>query len=219
MALKAAPAEGRQERGQAEESIARVQRRRHPSPRRGQVPFAAAAPRARLRQPPPTAAPPPPGRPPPPQVRSAAVGGALSTPPLARASGSAAASNRRHDAEAPPRWGNTATAGPAASRLLRSIPPSMPTLIPAESAHAARSTLPAHQARVMAASQDWPLPSTCHGFGACPGSPAGHVGRRPNAPDGSAGGLDFAGVRFRPGVLRRSWACVAGCGRCCWRPC
>jgi hypothetical protein len=99
----------------------------------------------------------------------------LSTPRLARASGSTAASNRRHDAEAPPRWGNTATAGPAASRLLRSVPPSMPTLIPAESAHAARSALPARQAGVMVASQDWPMPSTCHGFGACPGSPGGHM--------------------------------------------
>jgi hypothetical protein len=55
-------------------------------------------------------------------------------------------------------------------------PPSMPRLIPAESAHAARSALPARQAGVMVASQDWPLPSTCHGFSACPGSPGGHLG-------------------------------------------
>jgi len=104
------------------------------------------------------------------------LGGALSPPRLARASGSAAASNRGHDADAPPRWGNTATAGPAASRLLRSAPPSMPRLIPAESAHAARSALSARQAGVMVANQDWPMPSTCHGFSACPGSPAGHLG-------------------------------------------
>jgi len=78
-------------------------------------------------------------------------------------------------------------------------PPSMPRLIPAESAHAARSALPARQAGVMVASQDWPMPSTCHGFGACPGSPGATCGRRPNAPGGSASGLDLAGVRFCPG--------------------
>ena len=65
------------------------------------------------------------GQPPP-----ALAGRCLVTRRLARASGSAAASNRRHDAEAPRRCGNTATAGPAASRLLPSVPPPMPTLIP-----------------------------------------------------------------------------------------
>ena len=103
------------------------------------------------------------------------LGGALSTPRSARASGSAAASNRRHDAEAR-EVGEHCDGRPGCIPAPPIRPPSMPTLIPAESAHAARSALPARQAGVMGASQDWPMPSTCHGFSACLGSPGGQVG-------------------------------------------
>ena len=44
-----------------------------------------------------------------------------------------------------------------------------------------------------------PMPSTCHGFSACRVRQVATCGRRPNAPGGSAGGLDLAGVRFCPG--------------------
>ena len=148
------------------------------------------------------------------------LGGALSTPRLARASGSTAASNRRHDAEAPRRWVNTATAGPAASRLLRSVPPSMPTLIPAEcasSSSGAELTERRKRRCNRATSSRQPAGgSPARGDARVPGSAAPGVGRDPGVEAGrgatgqSAASSEACGVVRNPRVSgpRGSRACI-----------
>jgi hypothetical protein len=202
VALKAAPAEGRQERGQAEESIARVQRRRHTSARRGQVPFAVAAPGARLRQPPPTAAPPPPGRPPPPHVRSAAAGPGWAVP---------CPSHGWHDHQArqrPATVGTTLTprqdGGTLRSQARLHPGSSDPPPIDAEVDSCGIS--PCGSVRAPARQQGlWSPARTgqCHlhamGSARVRVRQVATWGRRPNAPGESAGGLDLAGVPPRSG--------------------
>jgi hypothetical protein len=182
--------------------MARVQGRRHTSARRGQVPFAVAAPRARLRQPPPTAAPPPPGPPPPPHVRSAAAGPGWVVP---------CPRHGWHEHQARQRPATVGTTrkprqdGGTLRPQARLHPGSSdPSPIDAEVDSCGISPCgpvhaPSPPSRGYGRQPGLPMPSTCHGFSACRVRQVATCGRRPNAPGGSAGGLDLAGVRFCPG--------------------
>jgi hypothetical protein len=109
------------------------------------------------------------------QPPPALAGRCLVHPTVAPASGSAAASNRRHDAD-PAKMGEHCDRRPGCIPAPLIRPPIDAEVDSCGISPCGSVRAPSAPAGVMVASQDWLMPSTCHRFSACPGSPGGHLG-------------------------------------------